>query len=101
MKASMSIRILKLRPAAIVASALASLVWLASPLAAFQFGSGELTGTFDTTVSAGSLYRPRPNATILARSTAGSRTPSTPTMAISIMKKAWFPPSSRLPMTCS
>ena len=30
---------------------------LATPLAAFQFGSGDLTGNFDTTVSAGTLYR--------------------------------------------
>lgn len=35
----------------------ALLAGLATPLAAFQFGSGELTGTFDTTVSAGMLYR--------------------------------------------
>ena len=33
------------------------LAGLATPLAAFQFGSGDLTGNFDTTVSAGTLYR--------------------------------------------
>ncbi|MBK8859098.1 MAG: DUF1302 domain-containing protein [Opitutaceae bacterium] len=33
------------------------LACLATPLAAFQFGSGDLTGNFDTTVSAGTLYR--------------------------------------------
>ena len=64
MKASMSHRTLKPRSLLTFATALASLVFLASPLAAFQFGKGELSGSFDTTISAGALYRlnsPDPN----------------------------------------
>lgn len=36
------------------------LAGLATPLAAFQFGSGDITGTFDTTFSGGLLYRVNP-----------------------------------------
>jgi hypothetical protein len=38
----------------------ALLAGLATPLAAFQFGSGDITGTFDSTFSAGLLYRVNP-----------------------------------------
>jgi len=57
MKAPMSHRILLPRSLLMFATALASLAFLATPLTAFQFGEGELTGSFDTTISAGALYR--------------------------------------------
>lgn len=38
----------------------ALLAGLATPLAAFQFGSGDITGTFDSTFSGGLLYRVNP-----------------------------------------
>ncbi len=54
MKASVTDCIPKPRSLLPIVALLAS---LATPLAAFQFGSGDLTGNFDTTVSAGILYR--------------------------------------------